>query len=116
MWGPSSRGAPPPIRPGLVLLGGLAAAFVGPSQAVGLTTSCHIHPPAELVERGEQPTIIGPFGSSSACESERLARFGDLGRCHCVQGFAPRPRFGVAPVTDGPNVPGSTGDQAPPLP
>lgn len=98
------------------LLGALAAALVGPSQAAGLSTSCHIHPPTELAERGERPAIIGPFSSSSACEAGRLARFGDLGRCHCVQGFAPRPRFGVAPGTDGPNLPGSTGDPPPPLP
>ena len=124
MWGPGRRGAPSSGRRGLVLpgvplgvlLGALASAGVGPSQAAGLTTSCHIHPPTELVERGEQPVTIGPYASNSACESERLALFGDFGRCHCVQTFAPRSGVGRTPGMDRPDLPGATRDPGPPLP
>lgn len=105
----------PGVLPG-VLLGALACAGVGQSQAAGLTRSCHIHPPAELVERGEQPVTIGPYASSAACEWERLALFGDLGRCHCVQTFAPRSGVGRKPGIDRPDLPGATRDPGPPLP
>ncbi|MGE5153922.1 MAG: hypothetical protein ACM3ST_07895, partial [Bdellovibrio bacteriovorus] len=74
---------------------------------------------AELVERGQRPSTIGPYPSGPTCESARLAQFGDLGRCHCTQGFASRPAAGASGRTDGSSYPGSDGDQGqsgPPLP
>jgi hypothetical protein len=50
--------------------------------------SCHIHPPGSTPER--PVGIIGPFDSIRACETERLARFGAAGRCHCAADFSPR--------------------------
>jgi len=111
MWDPNSSCPRPPSRIGLALLGALSLAGAGPLEAAGLTSSCHIHPPAELVERGEQPSTIGPYPSSSACEAERLARFGNLGRCHCTQSFAPWP--GADKAQGSPRDPGRP---LPPLP
>jgi hypothetical protein len=116
MWGPSSRGPRAYGRLGWALLGTLPFAFAGPSAAAGLATSCHIHPPAELVERGEQPSTIGPYPSGPACESERLALFGDRGRCHCTQGFAPGPSAGPSRGPDRSGRPGSAGGIEPSWP
>ena len=66
----------------------LVLAWAGAAGAGGLRVSCHIHPPAELVERGEAPATIGPFGDNARCETERSERYGSDGRCHCTASFA----------------------------
>lgn len=98
------------------LLGALPFACSGAPQAAGLTTLCHIHPPAELVERGAQPATIGPYASAATCEAERLALFGGLGRCHCVQSFGGRPGLARKPGADGPAPAASGRDLEAPLP
>lgn len=101
---------------GVLLLGTLPLAMTPNPRAAGLTTSCHIHPPDELVARGERPSTIGPYASSGDCEAERLALFGTLGRCHCSQSFAPGSRVGKMSGVDRPEPPGFTGAPSPPLP
>jgi hypothetical protein len=105
-----------PLRIRAALLGALPLACPGIHQAAGLTTLCHIHPPAELVERGAQPATIGPYTGEDACEAERLDLFGGQGRCHCVQSFGGSRRFAPGPEPDGPAAPASGRDLTPPLP
>ena len=69
------------------------------------TTSCHIHPPADVsagadgpIQTGEQPAVIGPFADHILCEQARLRRFGASGRCHCSSRFSP---VWVTPRADG---------------
>jgi hypothetical protein len=56
----------------------------GPLCASG---TCHIHPPGSTPQR--PIGLIGPFASVADCERERVRRFGDGGRCHCVADFTP---------------------------
>jgi hypothetical protein len=116
MSGPSRRESASPGRVGLALLGALSFVVAGIPWAAGLMTSCHIHPPPDLVERGEQPGTIRPYASNEACEAARLTLFGTLGRCHCVQPFAGRPWSGGTPGTGSRDPPGAARDLAPPLP
>jgi hypothetical protein len=116
MSGPSRRASAAPGRAGLALLGALSLAVPGAPRAAGLMTSCHIHPPPDLVERGEQPGTIGPYPSGEACEAARLTLFGALGRCHCVQSFAAGPWSGGARGSGSRDLPDTARDLAPPLP
>lgn len=116
MSDPSSRASASGRRVGLALLGALPLLVPGTPRAAGLTTSCHIHPPPQLVERGEQPGTIGPYPSNEACEAARLALFGTLGRCHCVQSFAGKPWSGGTRGSGSRDLPDTARDLAPPLP
>lgn len=68
----------------------LLLASLIPVSAAGLRQSCHIHPPADLVEAGAAEATVGPYASLDACEQARVLTFSDQGRCHCVSAFAAR--------------------------
>jgi hypothetical protein len=76
----------------------IALALITPlPDALGApTTSCHIHPLADVaagedgsIQTGEQPAIVGPFADHVLCEEARRRRFGASGRCHCSSRFSP---------------------------
>ncbi len=69
--------------------------------AIALETSCHIHPPAEVVKEGGRVTIIGPFADQSSCEKRRQLLFGNRGRCHCSAGFTRPFSFEREAVSEG---------------
>ena len=66
----------------------LLVLLTAPAVAAERPTSCHIHPPGSTPQR--PAGTIGPYASPAACERERFARFGALGRCHCAADFSPR--------------------------
>jgi hypothetical protein len=82
---------------------------VGPTWSAGPRVSCHIHPPAEQVERGEAAATIGPYPSTETCEEARAERFGTGGRCHCTATFAgSRLPRAPSPITGMPGEPTRT--------
>jgi hypothetical protein len=75
----------------------------GAPAVQGLDTSCHIHPPTSAATA--RPAIVGPFADLARCEAERIARYGDQGRCHCTAGFAAPWRGARSPETFPESIP-----------